>query len=217
MKERKYILFDLDGTLSDPGEGIIGSLALALKHYGIEGDPEILRTFIGPPLTDSFKQHYRFDDEKTAEVIRLYRQYYHDQGFYQNVIYPGIPELLADLTKAGKTLAIATTKVTSYALKTLEYLKIDQFFQEDLVVGSYMDGRRTNKGEVIATVLKRLEGGPEDKVMIGDRKFDIVGAKTNGLDVIGVTYGYGPREELEAHEPTAIVDSVQELRELLVG
>lgn len=217
MEKRNYILFDLDGTLSDPGEGIINSLTHALKHFGIEGDPQILRTFIGPPLVDSFQEHYSFDAEQTAEAIRIYRAHFHDHGLFKNVIYPGIPELLEDLTKAGKKLAIATTKPTVYAMQILEHFKINQFFQEDLVVGSYLDGRRTNKGELIATVLERLGGEPQDKVMIGDRKFDILGAKKNDLAAIGVTYGYGEREELEALEPTAIAESVHELRELLLG
>src|SRR5690554_7311346 len=199
MKERKHIIFDLDGTLSDPGEGIINSLHHALKSFGIEGDPQILRTFIGPPLADSFQEHYNFDAEQTAEAIRVYREYFKDHGLFQNVIYPGIPELLHDLTQAGKTLAIATTKPTVYALQILEHFKIDGFFKKELVIGSYLDGRRTDKAELIATAMELLGGLPQDKVMIGDRKFDIIGAKANGIDVIGVTYGYGEEEEIRAH------------------
>ena len=217
MKNRNCILFDLDGTLSDPGEGIIGSLIHALRHFGIEGDPALLRTFIGPPLVDSFRLHFDFDEEQTAEAIRVYRAHFHDHGLFKNVIYPGIPELLRDLTKQGKTLAIATTKPTVYALEVLKFFGIDQYFPEELVMGSFLDGRRTDKSELIATVLKKLGGAPADKVMVGDRKFDIIGAKANGLDVIGVTYGYGEREELEALVPTTIVSSVEELRRLLLG
>lgn len=217
MKERNYVLFDLDGTLSDPGEGIINSLLQALKHFDIQGDPQILRSFIGPPLVDSFKEHFGFDEEQTAEAIRLYREYFHEDGLFKNVIYPGIPELLHDLTKKGKTLAIATTKPTVYALQVLEYFKIDQYFQKELVVGSFLDGRRTDKSELIATVLELLGGQPQDKVMVGDRKFDIIGAKNNGLDVIGVTYGYGEQEEIEGLKPTAIASSVAALREILLG
>jgi phosphoglycolate phosphatase len=217
MKGRRYILFDLDGTLSDSGEGIVNSISHALKHFGLEGDPQILRTFVGPPLMDSFRQHFNLPEEQITEVIRIYRQHYHDHGFYQNALYEGIPELLADLLKAGKTLAVATTKAEVYAHKTLAYLGIDKFFPKELVVGAHLDGTRSNKGEVIATVLERLGGGTEDKVMVGDRKFDILGARANGLDVIAVTYGFGDREEIEAHGPTLIVDSVQDLRKLLLG
>ncbi len=217
MKERNHVLFDLDGTLSDPGEGIIGSLTHALKYFHIQGDPEILRTFIGPPLADSFRMHFNFDEKQTAEAIRLYRQHFHEHGLFKNVIYPGIPELLSDLTKQGKILAIATTKPTVYALQVLEFFEIDQYFQEELVVGSYLDGRRTDKGELITTALRKLGGNPEDKVMVGDREFDIIGAQANGLDVIAVSYGYGEREELELLRPTAIASSVADLYKLLLG
>ncbi len=216
MKDRKYILFDLDGTLSDSGEGIINSTYHALQKFGITADRQLLRTFIGPPLRESFAKHFVFDEEQTAEAIRLYRDHFDKEGFFQNELYPGIMELLEDLRQAGKTLAIATTKAEFYAHKTLKYLKIDGFFAKELVVGAHLDGTRANKGEVIAAVLERLGGDAEDKVMIGDRKFDIIGAKANGLDVVSVTYGFGDRAELEAHGPNLIVDSVQELRELLL-
>lgn len=216
MKDRKYILFDLDGTLSDSGEGIINSIDHALQKFGITADRQLLRTFIGPPLRESFAKHFVFDEEQTAEAISLYRDHFDKEGFFQNELYPGIMELLEDLRQAGKTLAIATTKAEFYAHKTLEYLKIDRFFPKELVVGAHLDGTRANKAEVIATVLERLGGEAEDKVMIGDRKFDIIGAKANGLDVVSVTYGFGDRAELEAHGPNLIVDSVQELRELLL-
>jgi phosphoglycolate phosphatase len=216
MHSYTYIIFDLDGTLSDPGEGIVNSLKHALKHFGLEGDPKILRKFIGPPLAESFKEFFNFDPEQTAEAIRLYRQYFHEFGLFQNVIYPGIPELLEDLTKAGNTLAIATTKPEVYAVQILEYFKIDHLFRKELVVGSFLDGRRTNKGELIATVLQRLGCSPQDAVMIGDRKYDIIGAKANHIDVIGITYGYGDVDEIEAFTPTAIAHSVEELRQLLL-
>lgn len=216
MQNYNYILFDLDGTLSDPGEGIINSLKHALKHFDIEGDPKVLRTFIGPPLVDSFQDKYGFDQEQTTEAIRIYREHFHDHGLFQNVIYPGIPDLLQDLTDANKILAIATTKPTVYALQILEYFKIDHFFKNELVLGSYLDGRRTDKTELIATVLERLGGNSQDKVMVGDRKFDIIGAKANSLDVIGITYGYGEKSEIESFEPTAIASSVDALRKLLL-
>ena len=217
MKDRNCILFDLDGTLSDSGEGIMNSVRYALGQFGLEADSRVLRTFIGPPLKDSFRNHFGFNDEQINEAIRIYRQFYDEHGFFQNRLYPGILELLGDLAQAGKTLAVATTKAEYYAHKTLEYLGIDRFFPKELVVGAYLDGTRSNKAEVIATVLERLGGGTAEKVMVGDRKFDILGAKANGLDVIAVTYGFGDREEIEAHKPTVIVDSIDELRKLLLG
>jgi len=216
MHNHKNIIFDLDGTLSDPGEGIINSLMYALKHFGIDGDPQVLRKFIGPPLSDSFKEFFNFDPEQTAEAIRLYREYFHKFGLFQNVIYPGMRELLTDLVQAGKTLAIATTKPEVFARQVLEYFKIDHLFAEELVVGSFLDGRRTGKSELIANVLDRLGGKPQDAVMVGDRKYDLNGAKANGIDVIGVTFGYGDIEEIQAHAPTAIAHSVDELRHLLL-
>ena len=216
MQKRKCIIFDLDGTLSDPGEGIINSLIHALKHFGIDGEPRVLKKFIGPPLSESFKEFYNFDAEQTAQAIKIYRQYFHEHGLFQNIIYPGIPELLEGLVQAGKTLAVATTKPEVYALQILEYFKLDRFFEKELVVGSFLDGRRTNKVELIAAILERLCCKPEEAVMIGDRKFDIIGAKANGIDVIGITYGYGNLEEIKAHQPTAIAYSVEELGELLL-
>ena len=217
MKDRKFIIFDLDGTLSDPGEGIIGSLILALRHFGIEGDPNLLRTFIGPPLKESFEKHFSFSETQVDEAIRLYRQYFEEHGLHKNHVYPGIPELLSDLTKAGKTLAIATTKAAFFAHKTLEYLNIPSTSRKAWCSAIYWTVGALDKAELIAAVLERLGGTPQDKVMVGDRKYDIVGAKVNGLDVIAVTYGYGTQEELEALEPTAMVNSVQALRELLLG
>ena len=131
MKERKCILFDLDGTLSDPGEGIINSLIHALKHFGIEGDPAILRKFIGPPLTESFKEHFNFDDEQTAEAIRIYRKYFHDHGVLKNEIYPGIPELLQDLTKTGKTLAVIPLNQRFMHIRSWNILKSIAFSKKN--------------------------------------------------------------------------------------
>ena len=127
---------------------------------------------------DSFRNHFGFNDEQINEAIRIYRQFYDEHGFFQNRLYPGILELLGDLAQAGKTLwPVATTKAEYYAHKTLEYLGIDRFFPKELVVGAYLDGTRSNKAEVIATVLERLGGGTAEKVMVGDRKFDILGPK----------------------------------------
>lgn len=212
MSQFHCIIFDLDGTLSDPGEGIINSLIYALEHFGIKGDPEILRKFIGPPLIDSFMKYYNFSEEQSKEAIRFYRQYFSKNGIFENYIYPGIPQLLNTLTAQGKELALATTKPTIYAVQVLEYFKIDSYFKPELVIGSYLDGRQTNKAELISIASKQLG---KSKVMVGDRKYDIIGAKANDIDVIGVTYGYGKRREIELAEPNWIVDSVSDLKKLL--
>ena len=152
MQERKYILFDLDGTLSDSGPGIMASVSHALKHFGIEGDPKILRTLIGPPLHESFPLHFGFDEEKTAEAIRIYRQHFHDHGFFQNEVYPGIPELLEDLLKA-ETIVVATAKPRSMPTRLwTTSSSID--FSTGTGYRCLPDGRRTDKAEVIAVVLE---------------------------------------------------------------
>lgn len=217
MNQRNYIFFDLDGTLTDPGEGITKSLVYALRHFDIEGDPAVLVKFIGPPLLDSFQKFYDFNEEQARKAIALYREYFHEHGVLANYAYPGIKNLLNALTGEGKQLAIATTKPTVYAHQVLEHFNLDRYFKKEWVVGSYLDGRRTNKGELIAEALKLTGAKREETVMVGDRKFDILGAKTNGLDAIGVKYGYGSEEELQQAGALHVVPTVAELGDLLLG
>ncbi len=217
MNKLRYILFDLDGTLTDPGEGINNSLQYSLKHFNIQGDPEVLAKFIGPPLTDSFQKYYHFDQKQAERAIALYREYFREHGLFANEIYPGIAPLLAALKEEDKKLAVATTKPTIFALQVLEHFDIARYFKREWVVGSYLDGRRTNKGQLIAAALQLTGAQPKDAVMVGDRKFDLIGAAENGLDAVGVTYGYGSREELEKAGALHIVDTVAELGSLLLG
>lgn len=217
MHKHDFILFDLDGTLTDPGEGIINSLQYSLNHYGIKGDPEILKQFIGPPLIDSFKKYFDFDEEKAKEAISIYREYFAEKGVLENEIYPGIPELLKALQDQGKEFAIATTKPTVFALQVLEHFSIHTFFKEELVIGSFLDGTRTDKAEIISTVLEVAGKKAHSGVMVGDRKFDVLGANAHNLPVVGVLYGYGNREELETAGATKIVDTVADLQKLLTG
>lgn len=217
MKDRNYILFDLDGTLSDSGEGIINSVKHTLAHFGLAAEPQVLRSFIGPSLAYSFKLHFGFSDEQIAEAIRVYRAFFEKHGIQQNHLYPGIWELLTELAKSGKKMAIATNKADHYAHQTVKLLKLDEFFPPELVIGAPPGEMHGNKQQAIATLLERLGGTAQEAVMVGDRKFDIAAAKANGLDSIGVTYGFGEKEELEAEHPTAIANSVQELRRLLLG
>lgn len=217
MHKHNFILFDLDGTLTDPGEGIVNSLQYSLNHYGITGEPEILQRFIGPPLVDSFQKYFGFDEKKAQEAISIYREYFAEKGVFENEIYPGIPELLKILRDQGKELAVATTKPTVFALQVLEHFSIHTYFKEELVVGSFLDGRRTNKAEIISTVLEIADKQEYSGIMIGDRKFDVLGAKAHNMSVVGVLYGYGSREELETAGATAIVDTVVDLKKLLTG
>ena len=212
----QYILFDLDGTLTDSGVGIINSVRYALRHYGIEGDPQSLRRFVGPPLINSFMEFYGFSEEQAREAVEFYREYYRARGIFENCLYPGIPELLAALMKRGKKLALATSKPTVFARQILNHFQLHPYFMEELVIGSYLDGRRTRKDEVIVAVLALLPPEKEKIVMVGDRKYDVEGAQANGIAAIGVTYGYGEPAELEKARPEQIARTVADLFTLLL-
>jgi phosphoglycolate phosphatase len=215
-KKYDVILFDLDGTLTDPKLGITQSVQYSLASFGInEPCLDNLDKFIGPPLKDSFKEFYGFDDCKVDEAIIKYREYFSIKGIYENKVYPLIPKLLDVLSAQGRTLVVATSKPTVFAEKILEHFELAKYFS--LVVGSNLDGSRVKKGEVIQCALEEMGLKDYDKiVMIGDRKHDIIGAKEVGIDSIGVMYGYGSREEFEAADATYIVDSVSDLEQLLL-
>ena len=212
----KYILFDLDGTLTDPKLGITKSVAYALKSYGIQVDDlDSLQKFIGPPLQESFVKYYGFSEEQGAEAVEKYREYFKPYGIYENKVYDGVENMLAELVKCGKKVILATSKPTVFANVILEYFHLDKYFT--CAVGSELDGSRVKKGEVITEALR--QAGVTDKslaVMIGDREHDILGAKENGIDSIGVLYGYGDRAEHEAAGAGMIVESVEALLEYLM-
>lgn len=216
MTEYRYLLFDLDGTLTEPKVGITKSVAYALEYYGIHvEDLDSLCPFIGPPLKESFMKYYGFDDEKAEEAVEKYREYFRPYGVYENEVYQGIPAMLKQLHGAGKTLVLATSKPTVFAKIILEHFGLEPYF--DVVVGSELDGTRVNKDEVVACALE--EAGITDvslAVMIGDRWHDIMGAKKNGLDSIGVLYGHGNREELETQGADVIAETVEELASILI-
>ncbi|MBU9722777.1 MULTISPECIES: HAD family hydrolase [Bacillaceae] len=216
MQTYKLILFDLDGTLSDPKVGITKSVQYALCKMGIE-DPDLdkLECFIGPPLQDSFKEYYGFDEEQTQKAIELYRERFVDKGMFENELYPNIPSLLKQLKEQGSTLIVATSKPTIFAEKIMSYFEIKHYFEH--VVGSNLDGTRVAKTEIIQYILdKYRDQKRDDFIMIGDRKHDIIGANNTKIASIGVTYGYGTRDELQQTSPTHIVDSVEQLKKLLM-
>lgn len=214
VRDYEYILFDLDGTLTDPKEGITKSVAYALEYFGIEVENlDSLCKFIGPPLKESFEKYFGIDVDIGVEK---YRERFCETGLYENVEYEGIAELLSTLKDNGKTLMIATSKPHIYASKILEHFDLIKYFS--FVSGSEMDGVRTDKAEVIAYALN--ENGIEDRfkvLMIGDREHDIIGANKNGVDSVGVLYGYGCREEFEENHAAYIVETVEELKKLLLG
>jgi phosphoglycolate phosphatase len=211
----EIILFDLDGTLTDPKVGITLSVQYALHKMGIkEEDPDTLTPFIGPPLLESFKEMYHMNDEEAIQAIQYYRERFSATGLYENKVYFGIRELLFSLKNQGKKLIVATSKPTAFSIQILEYFDLKQFFT--VIVGSNLDGTRTEKSDVIEFALEGENLSDLSKVvMIGDRKYDIIGAKKNNIDVIAVTYGYGSEQELAAAEPNYIVSSVTELAKLL--
>ncbi|MFR8034923.1 MAG: HAD-IA family hydrolase [Lachnospiraceae bacterium] len=214
--DKQYILFDLDGTLTDPMEGITKSAQHALKHFGIEvKDHTSLAFFIGPPLRDTFKNHYHMSDGQVDEAIRVFREYFEPKGIFENEIYDGVPKMLENLTRAGRSLILATSKPVDFAERVLEYFDIKDYF--DFVAGSSMDERRANKEEIIAYALEECQLiDMSELVMVGDRKYDIEAAKEFGIYTIGVLYGYGSKAELKKAGADCLVKTVDDLEEVLL-
>lgn len=213
MTQYSLILFDLDGTLTDPWEGITRSVQFALAKMNVdEPDRRNLTRFIGPPLAESFADFYSFSPEQAWAAVEYYREYFSRQGMYENEVYPGIPELLGTLQTQGVSLALATSKPTVFSEEILRHFKLDSYFS--VVVGSNLDGSRVAKSEIIKVAVDHF-GSEEPALMVGDRRHDIIGAQANGIDSAGVAYGYGSREELEQAGPTYLVANVHELGRLL--
>lgn len=219
----QYCLFDLDGTLTNPKEGITKSVQYALKAFGVE-EPDLtkLEPFIGPPLQDSFMRFYGFTKEQAGEAIAVYRERFAPVGIRENRIYPGIEEMLMCLSEKGMKLAVASSKPECFVHQILEYFGIKKYF--DVIVGSELDGRRTAKEEVVEEALRQLavtEMSAEEKkkscAMVGDRKFDIEGAIAHGLTGIGVRFGFAAQGELEKAGADFLADTVEELQEILLG
>lgn len=213
------ILFDLDGTITDSGEGIMKCVQYALKKgFDIEvPDYRELGCFVGPPLLEMFMDYANLNREEAAYAVELYRERYTETGLYENRVYDGIEELLIRLVNEHMTIALASSKPGVYCRRILEYFNLAQYF--NVIVGSELDGRRTRKSEVIEEALRQtgMSDRREEVVMIGDRRYDIVGAKEAGLSSIGVTFGYGSRKELEEVWPDCICDSAEEVGNVLVG
>jgi phosphoglycolate phosphatase len=208
------MLFDLDGTLTDPFEGIARCLAYALERvdHPLPADAD-LRAWIGPPLRDSFLA--LLGDEELAErALLAYRERYLRIGMYENTVYPGIPELLAELRGAGLRLFVATSKIRGPTEGILAHFGLARFFE---AVGAPAPADRAHKAEVIASLLPALGADRASAVMVGDTTFDILGARAHELPCIAVGYGYGPPDLLRAAEPLAYASSVPELRKLLLS
>ena len=210
------ILFDLDGTLTDPAEGITGGVAHALDYFGNTYESrKSLEVFIGPPLREQFMEYCNVDREKGEEYVAKYREYYAVQGIYENKVYKGIEEMLKKLKKAGKKIVLATSKPEKFALIILEHFGLMEYF--DFVAGALMSNTRTKKDEVIAYALENIgEYDVSTTIMVGDRLHDVEGASMFGIDTVGVTFGYGSYDELSTAGAKIIVDTVEELTEELL-
>ena len=214
----EYVLFDLDGTLTDPGLGITNSVAHALAHFGIAvTDRTQLYRFIGPPLVDSFMEYYGFTEEQAQTAVKVYREYFADRGWAENTVYEGMETLLSELTAAGKTLLVATSKPQVFAERILLHFGLARYFTH--ICGVALQAPRGySKADVIREALAKASVTDlNSAIMVGDRHHDIDGAKAVGIASVGVLYGYGDREEHEKAEADAIVESVDELYRLLLS
>jgi phosphoglycolate phosphatase len=211
----KTILFDLDGTLIDPKLGITSAIQFALARMGIDEDREVLTPFIGPPLAESFKKFYDFDEKKIHLAIGHFREYFLPKGIYESTVYRGIPELLTKLKKAKRKLYIVTLKPGHEAEKVAHYFELHKYF--DGIKSPKPDLTDSDKTILIQETLSLI---PNDKVhpavMIGDREHDIIGAHENGIDSIGLTFGYGTHEEIKKAKPTYTAHTIKELEKYLL-
>ena len=216
MKKYSYLFFDLDGTLTDPKIGITTCVAYALESFGIQvTNLDTLTCFIGPPLLDSFMEYYHLSKEDAKKAVEKYRERFTKIGLFENHIYDGIEELLKELTASHYQLILATSKPHIYAKKILKFFHLDSYFS--FLAGSELNGTRSKKGEVIAYALEQYPSLERSQVlMIGDRKHDILGAKENHLDSMGVLFGYGSREEHLLAGADYILESVEEMRKFFL-
>lgn len=213
LEKYENILFDLDGTLTDPKIGITKSVNYALKKFSIiVDDLDTLKKFIGPPLGKSFELFYEMDKQKSEIAISYYREYFSEKGIFENIIYPGISEILQKLQKRKMTIIIATSKPVIFAKRITEHFNITQYFNH--IEGSELDGRLSDKSELIKHIITKYKLNINKTLMIGDREHDIIGANNNQIDSIGVGYGYGSKEELYTAGAKYYVETVNDLQEL---
>lgn len=211
----KYVLFDLDGTLTDPGIGITNCVAHALANFNIHVENRSeLYPYIGPPLTDSFMKYHGLDEEQALIALQLYRERFSSIGIFENELIPGIPELLKSLKEKGLKLIVATSKPEEYTVRILEHYGLAEYF--DFVGGNTLNEDRPTKSEVIEYVLQNCKGMNKDNaIMVGDRLYDVKGAHAFGIPAIGVLFGYGSRAELESAGADYIASDVKELQNIL--
>ena len=214
MKKYKCILFDLDGTLTDPFDGITKSVQRGLLHFGIvENNREKLGAFIGPPLRESFALFYNIPKERVEEAVAAYREYFSTVGMFENEVYDGIVQILAGLKERGVKILLATSKPEVYARKITEHFGLDQYFFEQC--GADLEGKYETKSQVIARAIEVCGEAAENILMVGDRRHDVIGAKENGIECIGVLWGYGDREELVSAGAAEIFETPESFKAAL--
>lgn len=208
------ILFDLDGTLVDSGEGVLKCAELALRHFNLPiPSPEEMRTFVGPPLRDSFLR-FGCTEEMAQEAIAVYRRRYTTVGKFELFVYPGIEKLLQDLTAAGCKLYVATSKPETVSVEILQHLGLARYFT--YIAGADQDKGRSTKSEVIAYLLAQV-GNLDGALMVGDTAYDVIGSAQHGIPCAGISWGYGTLESIEAAHPAVIVHSTEELLAFVRG
>ncbi len=213
---KKFILFDLDGTLTDSAEGIINCVKYALEPRGIELPYETLKKFIGPPLVEAFMEYAGLSREESEETVARYRERYSTVGLFENSLYDGVEEMLKKIKLGGKKIILATAKPLVFAERIIEHFGLSEHF--DLLVGAELQGKIHNKIDVICEVLRKENIEDVNKaIMIGDRHHDIEGAAHFGMESIGVTYGFGDSAELELAGADYIVDTPQEITDLIIN
>lgn len=215
MIKYKSILFDLDGTLTASGPGITKGVQYALRKFNIEvNDLKSLERFIGPPLTDSFMEFYKFSKEDSEKALSYYREYYGDIGIFENELYPGIISLLQELQKLKFDLYVATSKPATYAVKICEYFDIAKYFID--IQGSDINANLLKKTEIIEQIITKHKLNKLQTLMVGDREHDVIGAVNNGIVCVGIGHGYGSKQELIHSGAAYYVNNAGELFDFLV-
>lgn len=211
--KQNIILFDLDGTLTDSADGIIRACQYMQEKMGMEiWNSEDLQFIVGPPLMQTFTKDFGMDTETAEKALVTYREYYTTKGLFENKVYPGVPEMLAELKKKGKRMAVATSKKESMAVTILDHFGIADYFE--VIAGDARHIGRDTKAKVIDYVLQTMQAEKADVIMVGDRKFDIEGAHALGIPCIAVEYGYGNREEFEAYDADFIAATAGDVANL---
>lgn len=209
--KQTYLFWDLDGTLTDSGPGIINSVKYTLRKMGKEiPSEETLRKFIGPPLIYSFREYCNMSEEEAQLAVKTYREYYAVTGLFENKVYEGIEPVLKKLQKLGKKLVVATSKPEKFSVQIIEHFGLNGYFE--VIAGSSMDESRNTKEAVIRYAMQQLGiEEPQEVLMIGDRKHDVQGAKQCGIDCVGVLWGYGSEKELKSAGAVAVIEKPEQM------